>query len=164
MYAFMQTYFTLKCIYGCGVHILSGHAVHISCKDVDAFCHKAAGLYHRGVLWIHIKQLRQDYSQKILVLLMACLDPFHAQLLCVIALYVFRLPFSVRYWISEFPAEFDLNPALAEQIRGLKERLEQNGDVRRSLLIDIDSMWVTGAQHSPRLRLLWYRGLENVRG
>uniref|UniRef100_A0A8C2DDP8 RAS guanyl releasing protein 2 (calcium and DAG-regulated) n=1 Tax=Cyprinus carpio TaxID=7962 RepID=A0A8C2DDP8_CYPCA len=56
------------------------------------------------------------------------------------ALYVFRLPFSVRYWISEFPAEFDLNPALAEQIRGLKERLEQNGDVRRSLLIDIDSI------------------------
>ncbi|XP_042567413.1 RAS guanyl-releasing protein 2 [Cyprinus carpio] len=46
----------------------------------------------------------------------------------------------VRYWISEFPAEFDLNPALAEQIRGLKERLEQNGDVRRSLLIDIDSI------------------------
>ncbi|KAI2651268.1 RAS guanyl-releasing protein 2 [Labeo rohita] len=44
------------------------------------------------------------------------------------------------YWISEFPAEFDLNPALAEQIRGLKERLEQNGDVRRSLLIDIDSI------------------------
>uniref|UniRef100_A0A8C1YKT1 RAS guanyl releasing protein 2 (calcium and DAG-regulated) n=1 Tax=Cyprinus carpio TaxID=7962 RepID=A0A8C1YKT1_CYPCA len=57
-----------------------------------------------------------------------------------LALYVFRLPFSVRYWISEFPAEFDLNPALAEQIRGLKERLEQNGDVRRSLLIDIDSI------------------------
>uniref|UniRef100_A0A8C2DDG7 RAS guanyl releasing protein 2 (calcium and DAG-regulated) n=1 Tax=Cyprinus carpio TaxID=7962 RepID=A0A8C2DDG7_CYPCA len=56
------------------------------------------------------------------------------------SLYVFRLPFSVRYWISEFPAEFDLNPALAEQIRGLKERLEQNGDVRRSLLIDIDSI------------------------
>uniref|UniRef100_A0A8C2DC87 RAS guanyl releasing protein 2 (calcium and DAG-regulated) n=1 Tax=Cyprinus carpio TaxID=7962 RepID=A0A8C2DC87_CYPCA len=46
----------------------------------------------------------------------------------------------VKYWISEFPAEFDLNPALAEQIRGLKERLEQNGDVRRSLLIDIDSI------------------------
>ncbi|KAK7130969.1 hypothetical protein R3I94_016192 [Phoxinus phoxinus] len=46
----------------------------------------------------------------------------------------------VKYWISEFPAEFDLNPELAEQIRGLKERLEQNGDVRRSLLIDIDSI------------------------
>ncbi|XP_056586533.1 RAS guanyl-releasing protein 2 [Triplophysa dalaica] len=46
----------------------------------------------------------------------------------------------VKYWISEFPAEFDLNPELAEQIRGLKERLEQNGDVRRSLLIDVDSI------------------------
>ncbi|XP_051537593.1 RAS guanyl-releasing protein 2-like isoform X2 [Myxocyprinus asiaticus] len=46
----------------------------------------------------------------------------------------------VKFWISEFPAEFDLNPELAEQIRGLKERLEQNGDVRRSLLIDIDSI------------------------
>ncbi|XP_059398255.1 RAS guanyl-releasing protein 2-like [Carassius carassius] len=46
----------------------------------------------------------------------------------------------VKYWISKFPAEFDLNPALAEQIRRLKERLEQNGDVRRSLLIDIDSI------------------------
>jgi len=71
---------------------------------------------------------------------MSCLDLFHAQLHCVIVLSVFCLFFSVRYWISEFPAEFDLNPALAEQIRGLKERLEQNGDVRRSLLIDIDSM------------------------
>lgn len=42
--------------------------------------------------------------------------------------------------MSEFPAEFDLNPELAEQIRCLKELLEQNGDVRRSLLIDIDSV------------------------
>ncbi len=83
---------------------------------------------------------RQEYSRKILILLMFCLDQFHAQLFCVIALSVFCLSFSVRYWISEFPAEFDLNPALAEQIRGLKDRLEQNGDVRRSLLIDIDSM------------------------
>ncbi|KAI5622332.1 RAS guanyl-releasing protein 2-like [Silurus asotus] len=46
----------------------------------------------------------------------------------------------VKYWMSEFPAEFDLNPELAEQIRCLKELLEQNGDVRRSLLIDIDSV------------------------
>ncbi|XP_060746565.1 RAS guanyl-releasing protein 2 isoform X3 [Tachysurus vachellii] len=46
----------------------------------------------------------------------------------------------VKYWMSEFPAEFDLNPELAEQIRCLKELLVQNGDVRRSLLIDIDSV------------------------
>ncbi|XP_062868288.1 RAS guanyl-releasing protein 2 isoform X2 [Trichomycterus rosablanca] len=46
----------------------------------------------------------------------------------------------VKYWIGEFPAEFDLNPDLAEQIRCLKELLKQNGDVRRSLLIDIDSI------------------------
>lgn len=131
---------------------------------MDVFCHKAAGLDHRGVLWIRIKQLRQDYSLKILVLLKSCPDLFHGQLLGVIVLSVFCLFFSVRYWISEFPAEFDLNPALAEQIRGLKERLEQNGDVRRSLLIDIDSMWVTGAQYSPRPLLLWYGGLENVEG
>ncbi|KAK3524334.1 hypothetical protein QTP70_027957 [Hemibagrus guttatus] len=45
-----------------------------------------------------------------------------------------------KYWMSEFPAEFDLNPELAEQIRCLKELLVQNGDVRRSLLIDIDSV------------------------
>uniref|UniRef100_A0A8B9JFP0 RAS guanyl releasing protein 2 n=2 Tax=Astyanax mexicanus TaxID=7994 RepID=A0A8B9JFP0_ASTMX len=46
----------------------------------------------------------------------------------------------IKYWMGEFPAEFDLNPELAEQIRCLKELLEQNGDVRRSLLIDIDSV------------------------
>ncbi|KAL7844433.1 hypothetical protein SRHO_G00229720 [Serrasalmus rhombeus] len=46
----------------------------------------------------------------------------------------------IKYWVGEFPAEFDLNPELAEQIRCLKELLEQNGDVRRSLLIDIDSV------------------------
>ncbi|XP_066502542.1 RAS guanyl-releasing protein 2 [Hoplias malabaricus] len=46
----------------------------------------------------------------------------------------------IKYWMDEFPAEFDLNPELAEQIRCLKELLEQNGDERRSLLIDIDSV------------------------
>lgn len=45
-----------------------------------------------------------------------------------------------RYWISEFPAEFDLNPELADQIKGLKDSLSQEGNVRHSRLIDIDSV------------------------
>uniref|UniRef100_A0A8C9SBC3 RAS guanyl releasing protein 2 n=1 Tax=Scleropages formosus TaxID=113540 RepID=A0A8C9SBC3_SCLFO len=46
----------------------------------------------------------------------------------------------VRYWISEFPAEFDLNPELAEQIKGLKDVLVQEGHELQSQLIDIDSV------------------------
>lgn len=45
-----------------------------------------------------------------------------------------------RYWISEFPAEFDLNPELADQIKGLKDSLSQEGNVRHSRLIDIESV------------------------
>ncbi|KAJ8276360.1 hypothetical protein COCON_G00081120 [Conger conger] len=46
----------------------------------------------------------------------------------------------VRYWISEFPAEFDLNPDLAENIRGLRDLLSQGGDKNPSCLIDIESL------------------------
>ncbi|KAL0630107.1 RAS guanyl-releasing protein 2 [Plecturocebus cupreus] len=46
----------------------------------------------------------------------------------------------VRYWISAFPAEFDLNPELAEQIKELKALLDQEGNRRHSSLIDIDSV------------------------
>ncbi|KAK2100222.1 RAS guanyl-releasing protein 2 [Saguinus oedipus] len=45
-----------------------------------------------------------------------------------------------RYWISAFPAEFDLNPELAEQIKELKALLDQEGNRRHSSLIDIDSV------------------------
>ncbi|XP_036381205.1 LOW QUALITY PROTEIN: RAS guanyl-releasing protein 2 [Megalops cyprinoides] len=46
----------------------------------------------------------------------------------------------VKYWISEFPAEFDLNPELAQNIRGLRDLLSQEGDKRSSRLIDIESV------------------------
>ncbi|KPP59423.1 RAS guanyl-releasing protein 2-like, partial [Scleropages formosus] len=46
----------------------------------------------------------------------------------------------LKYWISEFPAEFDLNPELAEQIKGLKDVLVQEGHELQSQLIDIDSV------------------------
>ncbi|XP_027628202.1 RAS guanyl-releasing protein 2 isoform X2 [Tupaia chinensis] len=46
----------------------------------------------------------------------------------------------VRYWISASPAEFDLNPELAEQIKELKALLDQEGNRRHSSLIDIESV------------------------
>ncbi|KAM6985797.1 RAS guanyl-releasing protein 2 [Aplochiton taeniatus] len=46
----------------------------------------------------------------------------------------------IKYWISEFPAEFDLNPDLAEQIKSLKEQLARQGDEHQSMLINIDSV------------------------
>ncbi|TRY90519.1 hypothetical protein DNTS_002648 [Danionella cerebrum] len=46
----------------------------------------------------------------------------------------------VKYWISEFPAEFDLNPALAEKIRDLRENLNTEGTEIQSRLIDIESV------------------------
>ncbi|XP_070639284.1 RAS guanyl-releasing protein 2 isoform X2 [Bos indicus] len=46
----------------------------------------------------------------------------------------------VRYWISAFPAEFDLNPELAEQIKELKALLDQEGNRRHSSLIDIENV------------------------
>lgn len=48
-----------------------------------------------------------------------------------------------RYWISEFPAEFNLNPELADQIKGFKDLLTTEGNERQSQLIDLDSVWVT---------------------
>lgn len=51
-----------------------------------------------------------------------------------------------RYWISAFPAEFDLNPELAEQIKELKALLDQEGNRRHSSLIDIESVCVGGPQ------------------
>uniref|UniRef100_A0A452T786 RAS guanyl releasing protein 2 n=1 Tax=Ursus maritimus TaxID=29073 RepID=A0A452T786_URSMA len=52
----------------------------------------------------------------------------------------------VRYWISAFPAEFDLNPELAEQIKELKALLDQEGNRRHSSLIDIESVCVGRAR------------------
>lgn len=48
-----------------------------------------------------------------------------------------------RYWISEFPAEFNLNPELADQIKDFKDLLTTEGNERQSQLIDLDSVWVT---------------------
>ncbi|RXN23785.1 RAS guanyl-releasing 2-like protein [Labeo rohita] len=44
------------------------------------------------------------------------------------------------YWISEFPVEFDLNPALADQIKDLRENLNTGGNETQSQLIDVESV------------------------
>ncbi|KAG1952497.1 RAS guanyl-releasing protein 2 [Pimephales promelas] len=46
----------------------------------------------------------------------------------------------VKYWISEFPVEFDLNPALADQIKDLRENLNTGGNETQSQLIDVESV------------------------
>uniref|UniRef100_A0A673NLW7 RAS guanyl-releasing protein 2-like n=1 Tax=Sinocyclocheilus rhinocerous TaxID=307959 RepID=A0A673NLW7_9TELE len=45
----------------------------------------------------------------------------------------------VKYWISEFPVEFDLNPALADQIKDLRENLNTGGNETQSQLIDVET-------------------------
>lgn len=45
-----------------------------------------------------------------------------------------------RYWISEFPAEFNLNPELADQIKDYKDLLTTEGNERQSQLIDLESV------------------------
>ncbi|XP_016334511.1 RAS guanyl-releasing protein 2-A-like, partial [Sinocyclocheilus anshuiensis] len=46
----------------------------------------------------------------------------------------------VKYWISEFPVEFDLNPALADQIKDLRENLNTGGNETQSQLIDVENV------------------------
>lgn len=45
-----------------------------------------------------------------------------------------------RYWISEFPAEFNLNPELADQIKDYKDLLTTEGNESQSQLIDLESV------------------------
>ncbi|XP_016086898.1 RAS guanyl-releasing protein 2-like [Sinocyclocheilus grahami] len=45
----------------------------------------------------------------------------------------------VKFWISEYPVEFDLNPALADQIKDLRENLNTGGNETQSQLIDVES-------------------------
>ncbi|PWA14751.1 hypothetical protein CCH79_00014524 [Gambusia affinis] len=51
-----------------------------------------------------------------------------------------RICHLVKYWISEFPAEFTLNPELEEQIKDFKDLLTTGGNERQSQLIDLDSV------------------------
>ncbi|KAK1792146.1 hypothetical protein P4O66_001920 [Electrophorus voltai] len=51
-----------------------------------------------------------------------------------------RICHLVKFWISEFPVEFNLNPALAEQIRDLREKLNTEGNEKESQLINIESV------------------------
>uniref|UniRef100_A0A3B3DXB1 RAS guanyl releasing protein 2 n=1 Tax=Oryzias melastigma TaxID=30732 RepID=A0A3B3DXB1_ORYME len=46
----------------------------------------------------------------------------------------------LKYWISEFPAEFNLNPELADQIKDYKGLLTTKGNESQSQLIDLDSV------------------------
>uniref|UniRef100_A0A8D0AGB3 RAS guanyl releasing protein 2 n=1 Tax=Sander lucioperca TaxID=283035 RepID=A0A8D0AGB3_SANLU len=46
----------------------------------------------------------------------------------------------VKYWISEFPAEFNLSPELADQIKDFKDLLTTEGNESQSRLIDLDSV------------------------
>uniref|UniRef100_A0A8C2WND3 RAS guanyl releasing protein 2 n=1 Tax=Cyclopterus lumpus TaxID=8103 RepID=A0A8C2WND3_CYCLU len=47
---------------------------------------------------------------------------------------------SPLYWISEFPAEFNLSPELADQIKDFKDLLTTEGNESQSQLIDLDSV------------------------
>ncbi|XP_026177193.1 RAS guanyl-releasing protein 2 isoform X2 [Mastacembelus armatus] len=51
-----------------------------------------------------------------------------------------RICHLVKYWISEFPAEFNLNPELADQIKDYKDLLTNEGNESQSQLIDLDSV------------------------
>ncbi|XP_057710446.1 RAS guanyl-releasing protein 2-like [Corythoichthys intestinalis] len=51
-----------------------------------------------------------------------------------------RICHLVKYWISEFPAEFNLNPALTDQIKDFKDLLSTEGNERQSKLIDLESV------------------------
>ncbi|XP_030018308.1 RAS guanyl-releasing protein 2-like isoform X1 [Sphaeramia orbicularis] len=51
-----------------------------------------------------------------------------------------RICHLVKYWISEFPAEFNLSPELADQIKDFKDLLTTEGNESQSQLIDIDSV------------------------
>ncbi|KAM4536698.1 RAS guanyl-releasing protein 2-like isoform 3-T3 [Odontesthes bonariensis] len=51
-----------------------------------------------------------------------------------------RICHLVKYWISEFPAEFNLNPELADQIKDYKDILTTEGNESQSQLIDLDSV------------------------
>ncbi|XP_017277535.1 RAS guanyl-releasing protein 2 isoform X1 [Kryptolebias marmoratus] len=51
-----------------------------------------------------------------------------------------RICHLLKYWISEFPAEFNLNPELSEQIKDYKDLLTTEGNERQSQLIDLDSV------------------------
>ncbi|KAM4565242.1 RAS guanyl-releasing protein 2-like isoform 2-T3 [Fundulus diaphanus] len=51
-----------------------------------------------------------------------------------------RICHLVKYWISEFPAEFNLNPELEEQMKDFKDLLTTEGNERQSQLIDLDSV------------------------
>ncbi|XP_039677482.1 RAS guanyl-releasing protein 2-like isoform X4 [Perca fluviatilis] len=51
-----------------------------------------------------------------------------------------RICHLVKYWISEFPAEFNLSPELADQIKDFKDLLTTEGNESQSRLIDLDSV------------------------
>ncbi|XP_034412509.1 RAS guanyl-releasing protein 2-like isoform X5 [Cyclopterus lumpus] len=51
-----------------------------------------------------------------------------------------RICHLVKYWISEFPAEFNLSPELADQIKDFKDLLTTEGNESQSQLIDLDSV------------------------
>ncbi|XP_061565394.1 RAS guanyl-releasing protein 2-like isoform X1 [Cololabis saira] len=51
-----------------------------------------------------------------------------------------RICHLIKYWISEFPAEFNLNPELADQIKDYKDLLTTKGNESQSQLIDLDSV------------------------
>ncbi|CAB1428471.1 unnamed protein product [Pleuronectes platessa] len=51
-----------------------------------------------------------------------------------------RICHLLKYWISEFPAEFNLSPELADQIKDYKDLLNTEGNESQSQLIDLDSV------------------------
>lgn len=90
----------------------------------------------------HRVELISEFNLK--VTLLCSHKEVHLPLVCfAVSLFFFHLiVLPSRYWISEFPAEFNLNPELADQIKDFKDLLTTEGNERQSRLIDLDSVWV----------------------
>lgn len=73
-------------------------------------------------------------------LLCRCKQAFLPPVFFIIFLSFHPFVLPSRYWISEFPAEFNLNPELADQIKDFKDLLTTEGNERQSRLIDLDSV------------------------
>lgn len=73
-------------------------------------------------------------------LLCPCKHVYLQPVFFVLSLFFHPFVLPSRYWISEFPAEFNLNPELADQIKDFKDLLTTEGNERQSQLIDLDSV------------------------
>lgn len=106
--------------------------------DSNSMSYRNCITWQKVTFYHHVNQLNQGLKLSV-TLLCRCkqvyvpctvFHPFH----------LFVVP--SRYWISEFPAEFNLSPELADQIKDFKDLLTTEGNESQSRLIDLDSVWV----------------------